>query len=140
LAVRTGRAGAGSQVHLGAGGDRNDTSVCYVRITIPPRMTELERIMSSLSKDVFVLRTGLTGYSTDWYRTAFPESMAFPEGAALLALSRLVRDETGHDLFEQIKPGDRVVIKPNLVRDWHPDGRDLYSVITHPAIIRAVVD
>jgi uncharacterized protein (DUF362 family) len=39
-----------------------------------------------------------------------------------------------------IKPGDKVVIKPNFVLDRHDNGGDLYSIITHPAIIRTVID
>jgi uncharacterized protein (DUF362 family) len=43
-------------------------------------------------------------------------------------------------LGEIIRPGDKVVLKPNAVLDRHPESLDLYSIITHPAIIRAVVD
>jgi uncharacterized protein (DUF362 family) len=43
-------------------------------------------------------------------------------------------------LKELIQPGDTVVIKPNLVLDIHTDGEDLYSIITHPSVIRAIVD
>jgi uncharacterized protein (DUF362 family) len=43
-----------------------------------------------------------------------------------------------------IKPGDRVFIKPNLVTHQHrAEGNrngDIYSVITHPSVIRAVAD
>ncbi|MEM9173618.1 MAG: DUF362 domain-containing protein [Myxococcota bacterium] len=43
-----------------------------------------------------------------------------------------------------VEPGRRIVIKPNLIRHWNPasDGRGgtVDSVITHGAIIRAVVD
>ena len=91
--------------------------------------------MYRFSKDVYVLKTSLGGYSADWNHSATAES------EALRSLCRLARDKTGCDLFaDTIKPGDRVVIKPNLVRDWHPEGDDLYAVITHPAVIRAVVD
>ena len=41
---------------------------------------------------------------------------------------------------ELIHPGNTVVIKPNLVLDAHVKGADLYSIITHPSVIRAVVD
>lgn len=41
---------------------------------------------------------------------------------------------------EIIKPGDKVVIKPNFVLDKNIGGGDIDSVITHPSIIRAVVD
>ncbi len=43
-----------------------------------------------------------------------------------------------------VPPGRRIVLKPNLIRHWNPadDGRggSVDSVITHGAIIRAVVD
>jgi len=39
-----------------------------------------------------------------------------------------------------IKPGNTVVLKPNFVVSEHTQGGDLYSIITHPSIIRAVVD
>jgi uncharacterized protein (DUF362 family) len=41
---------------------------------------------------------------------------------------------------EIICPGDTVVIKPNFVLDRHEEGGDLFSIITHPSVIRAVVD
>jgi len=86
-------------------------------------------------KTVFILQTGLTAYSTEWCASDFPE------GDAMRSLEEFVQAKTGLSLFDRaIGPGDCVVIKPNLVRDWHPDGHDLYSVVTHPAIIRAVVD
>ncbi|MDD2240287.1 MAG: DUF362 domain-containing protein [Kiritimatiellae bacterium] len=39
-----------------------------------------------------------------------------------------------------IRPGDTVFIKPNWVDHRHRFDADLWSVITHPAIIRAVLD
>jgi len=40
-----------------------------------------------------------------------------------------------------IKPGDRVVIKPNLVFDWHPLGTTGFeALITHASIIRVIID
>lgn len=39
-----------------------------------------------------------------------------------------------------IHPGDKVVIKPNFVLDRHDEGGDLFSIITHPSVIRAVID
>jgi len=41
---------------------------------------------------------------------------------------------------ELIQPGNTVVIKPNLVLDTHVDGEDIYSIITHPSVLRAIVD
>jgi len=39
-----------------------------------------------------------------------------------------------------IKPGNTVFIKPNFIQDYHHDGADLFSVITHGSVIRAVID
>jgi uncharacterized protein (DUF362 family) len=39
-----------------------------------------------------------------------------------------------------IRPGDRVLIKPNLVRHYHPYGFDCRSIVTHASILRAVCD
>ncbi len=39
-----------------------------------------------------------------------------------------------------VKPGDTVIIKPNFVLDRHDSGGDLFSIITHPSVIRAMVD
>lgn len=39
-----------------------------------------------------------------------------------------------------IKPGDRVLLKPNLVRHYHPYNMDVFSIFTHGSIIRAVLD
>ncbi|MCK4656921.1 MAG: DUF362 domain-containing protein [candidate division Zixibacteria bacterium] len=43
-------------------------------------------------------------------------------------------------LGDIISPGDKVALKPNWVLDKHPRGHDIFSVITHPSIIRAVLD
>lgn len=43
-------------------------------------------------------------------------------------------------LCEIVKPGDNVVIKPNFVLSRHYEGGDLFSIITHPSVLRAVVD
>jgi len=43
-------------------------------------------------------------------------------------------------LSEIIQPGNCVVLKPNFVLSHHSKGGDLYAIITHPSIIRAVVD
>lgn len=41
---------------------------------------------------------------------------------------------------EIIKSGDTVVIKPNFVLSSHAEGGDLFSIITHPSVIRTIVD
>src|SRR5262249_14771953 len=43
-------------------------------------------------------------------------------------------------LGEIIRPGDRVVVKPNLVRHFHGDGLTTESLITHGSILRVVLD
>jgi len=43
-------------------------------------------------------------------------------------------------LSEVIKKGDKVMIKPNLVLDRNLSGGSVFAVVTHPAIIRTVVD
>ena len=43
-------------------------------------------------------------------------------------------------LKDVITPGDTVVIKPNFVLSDHYKGGNLFSIITHPSVIRAVVD
>ena len=43
-------------------------------------------------------------------------------------------------LGELIRPGDRVLIKPNLVRHFHPKGLDPRSIVTHGSVLRAICD
>jgi uncharacterized protein (DUF362 family) len=43
-------------------------------------------------------------------------------------------------LGEIVRPGDTVVLKPNFVIDRHYGGGELYAIVTHPSIIRAVAD
>lgn len=43
-------------------------------------------------------------------------------------------------LGQMIKPGMNVVIKPNLVISKHSGGKDIFSIITHPSVIRAIAD
>ncbi len=41
---------------------------------------------------------------------------------------------------ELIEHGNTVIIKPNFVLSNHDEGGDLFSVITHPSVLRAVID
>jgi uncharacterized protein (DUF362 family) len=43
-------------------------------------------------------------------------------------------------LGDFIQPGDTVLIKPNFVGARNASGGDLFAVVTHPSMIRAVVD
>ncbi len=56
----------------------------------------------------------------------------------------LDRDRYGaiewNPLGEFIRPGQQVLLKPNWGRHYHGAGGDLFSVITHPSVIRAILD
>ena len=39
-----------------------------------------------------------------------------------------------------IEPGMTVVLKPNFVLSHHKEGKDLFAIITHPSVLRAVAD
>ncbi len=43
-------------------------------------------------------------------------------------------------LGDLIQPGDRVLIKPNLVRHFHGGGLDTESLVTHASVLRPVLD
>jgi len=43
-------------------------------------------------------------------------------------------------LGDIIRPGQRVLVKPNLVRHYHPRGYDTDAIYTHGSVIRAVCD
>lgn len=43
-------------------------------------------------------------------------------------------------LKEFVSPGSTVVLKPNFVLSRHPDNKDIYSVITHPSVLRTIAD
>ncbi len=43
-------------------------------------------------------------------------------------------------LGEIVRPGQNVVIKPNFVLHTNEGGEDIYAVLTHPSILRAIAD
>jgi uncharacterized protein (DUF362 family) len=43
-------------------------------------------------------------------------------------------------LGQLIRPGMSVVIKPNWVLSRHKESKSVYSIITHPAVLRAIAD
>jgi uncharacterized protein (DUF362 family) len=43
-------------------------------------------------------------------------------------------------LGDLIKPDQTVILKPNFVLSGHAKGGDLFSIITHPSVLRAVID
>lgn len=74
-----------------------------------------------------------------------PENGAFVAVRELLALLGFDRDRFGtqdwNPMGSVVKPGDLVVIKPNLVRESHllrPEDWDY--IVTHGAVVRALVD
>ncbi|MEQ8766147.1 MAG: DUF362 domain-containing protein [Planctomycetota bacterium] len=86
---------------------------------------------------------------------AYPEMAAHPVGTEPNAVYRGVRalfQRLGLDaenegtpewnpLGDWIRPGDRVVIKPNWVRDFHDELEGMIDcLVTHGSVIRAVVD
>lgn len=74
-------------------------------------------------------------YSTDWR-----DAREFAEKDRLRELSRLLGYEDGNLFRGRVAPGQRVLVKPNWVLHFHPYGDDLFSVITHSSVLRAVVD
>ncbi|MEP7361857.1 MAG: DUF362 domain-containing protein [Acidobacteriota bacterium] len=70
-----------------------------------------------------------------------------PIYAAVRELFRLLGFDGGrfgtkdwNPLGEWIEPGMRVLLKPNLVRHYHPDGLDTDAIYTHASVVRAVAD
>jgi uncharacterized protein (DUF362 family) len=81
-----------------------------------------------------ILDTPLAEYSSEWkHEDDFPEKTALRELAGLL--------NNNDSLYRGfLRPGDNVVVKPNWVLDRHPRDGNIFSVITHSAMVRAVVD
>jgi len=123
----------------------------------PATMNEAGSTYSGRQR-VCVIDAGTTTYpQTAPYHPAqpYPE---YPFGSALAqepnlvyaavrrALAELGRDAahfgsaSWNPLGDIIRPGMTVVIKPNFVLSRHADGKDLYSIITHPSVLRAVAD
>jgi uncharacterized protein (DUF362 family) len=74
------------------------------------------------------------------YSDAWMTADDFPEKRALRELGRLLGHEDGNMFRGAVEPGMRVTVKPNWVLNFHPTGLDVFSVITHSAVLRAVVD
>jgi uncharacterized protein (DUF362 family) len=59
----------------------------------------------------------------------------------LLGLDREHYDSPGwNPLSSLIKPGQKIVIKPNFVLSRHYGSGDLFAIITHPSVLRAIID
>jgi len=70
--------------------------------------------------------------------TVYP---AVREAFVLLGLDAAHRGTPAwNPLGDLIRPGDRVLVKPNMVRHFHGDDRGLEALVTHPSVVRAVLD
>ncbi|MCH7879334.1 MAG: DUF362 domain-containing protein [candidate division Zixibacteria bacterium] len=114
-----------------------------------------------LNKDIHHVGLALDGRAGYNNQAPFHPHLRYPEcrcdetsesgGADAFALVREALFQLGLDrarygtpdwnpLGEIISPGDSVALKPNWVLDTHPRGLDIFSVITHPSLIRAALD
>lgn len=59
---------------------------------------------------------------------------------ALKNLFLLWGKDPGNPFGDWVKEGDRVLIKPNWVRDFNPDGHGLESLISHSSLIKYILD
>jgi uncharacterized protein (DUF362 family) len=107
-------------------------------------------------KRVFVLKTEVAAYPNPPFHPSehFPELdiKAIDKGNRIYGLVRETLYGLGmdHDNFgtplwnpfkELTKPGDKVVLKPNLVFDAHGGGRQgVEAMITHASLLRPVID
>ena len=79
------------------------------------------------------------------FKETDPENQIYPavrESLRLLGMdSKNYGTKNWNPLGELISPGDRVVIKPNLVlHKSRLEGGDLFSVIVHPSVLRPIID
>lgn len=114
------------------------------------------RKMSLLSNRVSVSFTGLKEYPLD---VPFDPPEKYPELGEVDVNSnnqiyRWVREtlknlgldnknfgtQSWNPLKEIVRPGMTVFIKPNTVRHYHLDGKDVLSVIVHASILRPILD
>jgi len=85
----------------------------------------------------------------DYPEYPFEELSPFPNpayegvrGALMLLGMDRARQGTRawNPLSEIVKPGQTVVVKPNLVRHFHDRGEPLTSMVTHGSVVRAISD
>ncbi len=84
---------------------------------------------------VAVYRDEEFGYSDAW-----EDDDEFREKEAVRRLSTLLGKPSENLFAGVVEPGQNVVVKPNWVLDHHPYGFDPFSIVTHSAVLRAVVD
>jgi uncharacterized protein (DUF362 family) len=77
-------------------------------------------------------------------RISLSKNLIYAGVRRLFCLLGLDQEQQGtkewNPLGRLIEPGMTVVLKPNLVLSRHKAGKDLYSIITHPSVLRAVAD
>jgi uncharacterized protein (DUF362 family) len=73
-----------------------------------------------------------------------PENRVYGAVRETLRLAGLDRARFGspdwNPLGDLVHKGETVLIKPNWVRHYHLSGQDLFSIITHPAVLRPLID
>ncbi|MGC2194781.1 MAG: DUF362 domain-containing protein [Terriglobales bacterium] len=112
--------------------------------------------MSFQDNKVAVTFTGLKGYPTT---VPFNPSEKYPEylgvacdpgnkvyGNVRETLHRLGLDRENYGTSQWnplgtiVTPGMTVLVKPNTVRHFHIDGKDIFSVIIHASVLRPILD
>lgn len=72
------------------------------------------------------------------------ENLVYDAVRTVLQSAGLDRSHYGtpawNPLGDLVAKGGTVLIKPNWVRHYHLRGEDIFSIITHPAVLRALVD
>lgn len=104
------------------------------------------------------ITTGLTGYperppfhpSETWPESPFPGVLSAERNAAYTGVRetlRLLGLDTAragtpewNPLGDIISPGQRVVLKPNLVRHWNGAEPHIRALVTHGSVVRALLD
>jgi uncharacterized protein (DUF362 family) len=90
-------------------------------------------------------------YHPDTAHPELPFSELSPCPNAPYGLLRRLFQELGYDqanygtkawnpLGQLVKPGETVVLKPNFVLSFNANGSDVFATVTHPSILRALVD
>jgi uncharacterized protein (DUF362 family) len=78
------------------------------------------------------------------FRETSSENLVYDAVRGLLAGMGLDREHFGgpdwNPLGAYISPGQKVVIKPNMVRHFNPVENDITSLVTHASLVRAIAD
>lgn len=99
--------------------------------------------MKQASQVVVVRRAGAAYPATAAAAAGMADDARDLVRAALAGLGRDAEAEGSpawNPLRGLVLPGQTVLIKPNLVLDRHPRGQDIFCLITHGSVLRALVD